>query len=447
VATPLLQRGEEKEEKVINKRGSCLTSSIQNKTFGVAMIVAGTCIGAGMLALPVSTAASGFTYSTLAFCFTWIMMMLSALLMLEASMWYSHDANLITMMKSTWGTAGAMFTWTIYVLFLYALMTAYASGASGILGKGLAIIGFPETWGPAILAAIFGVIVYMGAAYVDWVNRFLMIGLFVAYGILVFTIVPKVSPDLLSAGHPKYLWSVGPLLVTSFGFHLSIPSLKSYLEGDAKRLRLAILCGGFIPLVVYLLWELLILGVIPLHGEESLMGILHGEQHEGKHAVIELTRILSTTLNNPQVTFFSRVFGLCAILTSFIGVSLGLFDFFADGFKMPKTHKNKMILAVLTFLPPILIAAYYPRFISALHYAGLFAAVLLILLPALIVWKGRYGHAKPSHYRVSGGKPLVIGVCLFGVAILALEVLHHLNELPMPSIASTILLVNLKKSF
>ena len=395
------------------------------------MIVAGTCIGAGMLALPVSTAASGFTYSTMAFCFTWIMMMLSALLMLEASLWYKEDANLITMMKSTWGVSGAIVTWIIYVLFLYALMTAYASGAAGILGKGLALMGLPETWGPALLAVLFGVIVYMGAAYVDWVNRLMMIGLFVAYLILVFTIVPKLSPELLLEGHPKYLWSVGPLLVTSFGFHLTIPSLKNYLDGDAKRLRLAILVGGFIPLVVYLLWELLILGVIPLQGESSLLAILHGEQ-QGKHAVIELTQILSDMLHNPKVTFFSRLFGLCAILTSFIGVSLGLFDFFADGFKMHKTHKNKLILAVLTFLPPILIAAYCPRFISALHYAGLFAAILLILLPALIVWKGRYGAVKESHYRVWGGKPLIIAVILFGVSILALEILHHLNELPVP---------------
>lgn len=396
------------------------------------MIVAGTCIGAGMLALPISTAASGFTYSTLAFCFAWIMMMLSALLMLEASLWYAKEANLITMMKSTWGIPGAIFTWIIYVLFLYALMTAYASGASAIIGKGLILLGLPESWGPAILAVLFAVIVYMGTAYVDWANRIMMIALFVAYGILIFAIVPKVSMDMLGGGEPKYLWSVGPLLVTSFGFHLTIPSLKNYLQGDVKHLRLAILLGGFIPLVVYLLWELLILGVVPLHGEQSLTGILRAEHHSGKDAVIELTWVLSHMLHNPQITFVSRFFGLCIILTSFIGVSLGLFDFLADGFKIKKTAKNKLFLAILTFLPPILIAAYYPRFISALHYAGLFGAMLLIIMPALIVWKGRYVTGMPNHYRVSGGKPVVIGVLLFGISILALEILRHCNALPLP---------------
>src|SRR5579872_4553273 len=101
-----------------------MTSSV-NKIVGGAMLVAGTCIGAGMLGLPVSTAAGGFFPSVGAFFFCWFMMLMSALFMLEVSLWYPEETNFITMAKSTLGRKGEIVAWCAYVLFLYAIMTAY----------------------------------------------------------------------------------------------------------------------------------------------------------------------------------------------------------------------------------------------------------------------------------------------------------------------------------
>ncbi len=406
------------------------TNSI-NKIFGAALLVAGTCIGAGMLALPVSTAAAGFYPSIAVFVFCWLMMILSAFLMLEVSLWYPEETNLITMAKSTLGTPGKILAWFTYVLFFYALMTAYTSGAAGIIAKGLSYFGISEDWGIWILVSIFASIVYLGARSVDWVNRWLMLVLIGSYLALVMNVVPKVSSHLLSGSMPKYLWTTGPLLVTSFGFHLLIPTLKNYLHHDVKSLRLAILFGSIIPLMVYILWELLVLGTVPVSGERGLVAILHAEHTTGKQAVIELTQLLSEMLHNPKITFFARSFGLCAILTSFIGVAIGLFDFFADGLHIKKTAVGRLWLAFLTFLPPILFAIFYPRFIIALHYAGIFAAILLIILPALMAWSGRY-RLQATGYRVWGGKPLVLIILLFGLAVIVLEVFNRLGLLPTP---------------
>ncbi len=403
-----------------------------NKIFGGAMLVSGTCIGAGMLALPVSTAAGGFYPSAIVFIFCWLMMTLSAFLMLEVSLWYPEESNLITMAKSTLGKPGEIIAWITYVLFLYALMTAYTSGASGIIGKILGKAGFDESMGLWVTVLIFAAIVYFGARSVDWANRVMMMGLIGAYVILVANVVPKVSPEMLSDGHAKYLWTTGPLLVTSFGFHLLIPSLKNYLNSNVKALRWSIFLGSLLPLIVYLLWEVLILGVIPVKGDNGLVAILHAEHHTGKQAVIELTQLLSHLLNNQHVTILAGTFGLCAMLTSFIGVALGLFDFFADGFHIKKTVKGKFALAALTFLPPVLMALFYPRFITALHYAGFFAAILLVIFPALMVWWGRYRLQIANGYRVVGGKAVVFCTLGFGIAVIILEILHRLNKLPTP---------------
>lgn len=415
-----------------DKRGKRLNIVSGNKVFGGAMLVAGTCIGAGMLGLPVSTAAGGFYPATIAFLICWVMMTLSAFLMLEASLWYPEETNLITMARSTLGRGGEILAWLTYVSFLYALMTAYTTGAVGMTGSVVAKLGINEQYGSWLVILAFAIIVYFGARMVDGVNRILMIGLVVAYGALVTKVLPAVSPELLAGGQPKYLLTVGPLLVTSFGYHLLIPSLKNYLNGDLKSLRLAILIGSLMALVVYLLWEILILGVIPVNGEQGLIAVLKAEHSTGKQVIVELPQLLSNILHNPHVTLFARSFALCALLTSFIGVALGIFDFFADGFKIQKTSKGKILLAILTFLPPVLIAIFYPSFMIALRFAGIFAAVLLIIFPAAMVWAGRY-RVKTAHgYKMMGGKIAIVAVLLFGMGVIALEVLHHLNKLPTP---------------
>ncbi len=148
--------------------------------------------------------------------------------------------------------------------------------------------------------------------------------------------------------------------------------------------------------------------------------------------MVELTQLLSQILQNHRITFFVSTFALSAILTSFIGVALGLFDFFADGFHIPKTLVGRLILAFLTFLPPILIAIYCPQFMQALHYAGMFAAVLLVIYPVLMVWWGRYRLNIASGYRVMGGKPLLLITLVFGLSVILLEALTHLDILPVP---------------
>lgn len=403
-----------------------------SKILGGALLVSGTCIGAGMLGLPISTAAAGFYPSMASFVFYWAMMTLSAFLMLEVSLWYPRETNLITMAKATLGNTGQVIAWFTYVLFLYAVMTAYTTGAVAMIGSIFPLIGLDPRWGAWIVILFFGTIVYFGARSVDWINRMLMVGLIGSYVALIVKVVPQVSDDLLKGGSLRYLWTAGPLLVTSFGFHLLIPSLKNYFNADIKALRIAIFFGSLLPLFVYLLWEILVLGVIPLKGDGGLVAILAAEQTTGKQAIIELTQLLSHLLQDPTVTYFAKGFGLCALLTSFIGVALGLFDFFADGFAIPKTPKGKILLSCLTFVPPVLIAIFYPRFMIALHYAGLFAAILLVIFPAAMAWAGRYHLNIKSAYRVWGGKPIVLATLVFGLAVVVLEGLDHLGVLPTP---------------
>lgn len=391
---------------------------------GAVLLIAGTAIGAGMLALPVSTASAGFTPSLAVFGVTWLLMMCSALLLLEVNLCMDKGANLITMAEKTVGASGKWLAWGSYLLLLYALNAAYLSGMGDMLqGVAGGLLHQPlPGWSPAVLfMLLFAVVVYMGTATIDRVNRYLISGLVLAFFALVLLLAPHVQPGrLLEQKHWSGMVMTLPIVVTSFGFHIVIPSLRDYLQGDKKRLVRAIVLGSTIPLACYILWEGIILGVVPLQGEHGLQAILATGQ--GTEA---LAASLKEQLQQPLIQTIFRLFSFFAITTSFIGVSLSLFDFLIDGFHLKTGRVGRLIAAVATFIPPLLFTLYFPQgFIMALGYAGIFVSLLLIVLPALMAWHSRRLGLAPvvtGAYRAPGGllTPWLVG--LFGVAVIVSE--------------------------
>lgn len=373
------------------------------KLFGGILLVAGTAIGAGMLALPVLTAMGGFYPSLLLFFAVWLGTLFTALLVLEVSLWFDREVNFITMAGYTLGKAGKIAAWVLYLLLLYSLTAAYLAGSGALLSAlGLNIPRFLE---PFPLIVLFGFFVYMGTRAADYFNRLLMFGLVIAYVGLMATVLPHLDLTLFKTAVPRHLWAAVPVVVTSFGFHIVVPVLAGYLERDVKKLRLAIVIGSLIPLVVYILWEAATLGAVPVD-------FIHQDEM--------VTHSLSKLLGKPWITTFAESFSFFAIMTSFLGVSLCLSRFFADGLKA-----NKIIIIFLTFIPPLFFVFLYPRgFILALSYAGAIVALLSGILPSLMVWRGRKFHRGEVKYKVKGGTLALVLAILASLLVIFIEVLR-----------------------
>ncbi len=402
-----------------------------SKLIGGVLLVAGTATGAGMLALPVSTGMAGFLPSLMVFIFYWAYMTYTAFLMLEVNLWIGEGTNLISMARQTLGRWGQAFSWLIYLFLLYALTTAYIAGSAPIVIDGIkALTGFilPEWAGAIPLLTIFGFFVYKGMHSVDRVNRLLMLGLVVAYGLLVVFLTPHVDGELLRHVDMKYVLMGVSVVATSFGFHIIIPSLVTYLEGDVAKLKRVLVIGSAIPLLVYILWEFLTLGIIPITGPHGIrQGYLEGSN--GAH-------LLTAFLGHSLIAMVARFFSFFAIVTSFLGVSLSLSDFLADGLRIRKTRGGRVLLYLMTFVPPLVITLIDPRaFLSALEYAGAFGVVTLLgLLPAMMVWSGRYRKrlAEGSSFRTPGGKALLVVVMLISLGVIVMEIAIKTNFLPVP---------------
>ena len=68
-----------------------------------------------------------------------------------------------------------------------------------------------------------------------------------------------------------------PVIFTSFGFHGSIPDIVNYLDGNTPSLRKAIIVGSSIPLIIYVFWQIVTLGVVSqdaLVDNQGLSGLI-----------------------------------------------------------------------------------------------------------------------------------------------------------------------------
>lgn len=387
------------------------------KLLGCILLIIGTSVGAGMLALPIATAEIGYIGAVILLIFCWFVMTVSAYLLLEINLWLPLNSNLISMAKATIGPVGQIISWVTFLLLLYSLLCAYIAGGSDLLNGLLHAsgIGMPAWLSAIIFSMVFGSIVYWGIHWVDYTNRGLMIIKFGAFFLLVLLLFPFVSQSELAAGKMIKITSISAVSITiiSFGYAAIVPSLRIYLQGDIKKLKMAILIGGFIPLLCYIAWDAVTMGVIP---QENLLGLIHAEKSTG-----ELVITLSNAVKNDGIIFFIKLFTSICVLTSFLSVALTLTDFLADGFQLEKKGKNKMFILAMTILPPLFIVIFFPNaFIIALEYAGIYCVILLILLPSWMAWRGRYHRPHiVGEFEVPGGKPVLLMLIIFSFIMIA----------------------------
>lgn len=386
-----------------------------------ALLVAGTSIGGGVLALPVLTASAGFFPSLVLYIACWLLMAATGLLFLEVSQWMRGEANILSMASYTLGAPGKWLAWVVYLFLFYCLTIAYMVGCGGIVGQLL-----PEHWpdwaGIAIFVICFTPFVWMTTCLAARLNLLLVLGLVSSYLAFVWQGWERVEgARLLVADWGQ--WSVVlPIAFTSFAYQGIVPTLSRYFDHDEGKLRLSILLGTCIPLVIYAIWEALILGIIPLNGPEGLLAAAE----RGENAAFALRFFLSGS----WLYLFGQAFAFFALITSFLGVSLGLRDFLSDGLQMqnPSFWKKSLLIALTLFLPLIFALLHPHSFLAALEYAGgIGCAILLGLLPVAMCWSGRYARGFLANQQLPGGRWVLSGLALFVLIELSYECAHLFN--------------------
>ncbi len=388
----------------------------KKKILGSSLLIMGAMIGVGMFALPVIQGAGGFFPGLFILALCWIYTVCAARLLLEACTWMPRGANFITIARHLVGKRGAFFCWFLYAFFFYCGMTAHIAAASDTIGQ-LSNHEFSNTLSAILYTAIFCGFVYYSLRASDFLNRIIIGALALTFLIFIISAFHDINPNFLLQHRWVYAWPAIHVVLYAFAFQSIIPPLYNYMDGDANAMKRAIWIGPSCTLVLYAIWNLMVMGIVP--GKDLFDAFMVGDSPFHSLEII---------LQNSLISGIVQEFAILAISTSFLGMSISFFDFWADTLQWSKKGLQGAFLACLVFILPLIFALVYPNiFIRALDLGGeVGSSILLGLFPILFVWIGRY-------YKYPGITPELLpggktGLSILIAATLIFLALHHIFE-------------------
>lgn len=390
---------------------------------GSIAIVAGTAIGGGMLALPLATASLGTLPAFLLLVVIWGISIYTSLLMLEINLRTGVGDNVHAITGKILGKVGQLIQGASFMSLLFALTMVYLMGGSSLLETRFEPLGITMNNQVAVLlfTVFFGGLIAVGVKWIDKVSRVLFTSMVVLLVIVVAFLLPDVDmsalltstgSELVSESELNNLWLAAiPIVFTSFGFHVCIATIVRYLDGDAVSLRKILIIGSTIPLVSYILWLMVTLGTLGgdrVYGFEGSLPLL----------VTALQGLANSEILKQCIDLFANL----ALITSFLGVTMSLFDYVAELTRARDDFSGRAKTWLITFIPPLLCALYYPDgFFKVLGFAAIPLVIMIIFLPIAMALKQRKQNL--GGYQVSGGSAALGVAGVLGAVIITAQLL------------------------
>jgi tyrosine-specific transport protein len=384
-----------------SEQGTVSSSHETGSVFGASTLVAGTMVGAGILALPTATASVGFLPSSFAMGIAWFYMTMSGLLIAELSInrlgqTGKPGQGMLDLYEDSLGPKWAKIGSVSYFFLHYAVVVAYIAQGGVNLDSFLSSIGLGGvTEMPGIGQALFASAIASGLfvaskKQVEQVNNLFVFVLAASFASIIGLGAKTADlPSLVDASnqHPDLVVSALPIIFLSLVYHNVVPTVVNQLEGDRSKITKAIISGTTFPTMMFVAWNAVILGNIQGVDLTDINPVAMLQDAEGDGA------LLGTLVGG---------FSSLAIITSLIGFTYALLDAWTDVFDLPQDgpefEKWKAPLFALIYLPPLALSVTDPDiFFNALDYGGAFGvSTLFLLLPPFMIWGQRYGDNQPE---------------------------------------------------
>jgi tyrosine-specific transport protein len=379
------------------------------------LLIAGTAVGAGALALPEVTSSAGFIPSSVALVLAALFSISTGLLIAETVIntltdrqaddaTRSESDGLMDGLDSLSLTSISVSLLNLndktkliivmpYLLLHYACLCAYGVKGSEVIQIWTSL-DFPQALA-AFTVSLGGACFFLPSKTMDKLNSLLVILLSVSFVGLLFAASEGFEIDrLISRYDPTSIIPAIPIILLSFVYHNVIPILvtKQITKGsliDSDKIKTSIIAGVSIPLTMFLLWEGAVLGSGSGAGSDPLTWLRQSSSISG---------------------LFINAFTLLAVSTSYIAFVFSLSGFIQDAFEVKGGKGTKAGLYLITLVPPAIWALIdQDSFITALDIGGTYGVLLLFgILPALLSYAQRYSKGDVERDRVvllGGGKP------------------------------------------
>ncbi|MEA1892349.1 MAG: aromatic amino acid transport family protein [Campylobacterota bacterium] len=306
------------------------------QVFMLALLVAGSMIGAGILAMPITAGIAGFWPSMLMMLFFSLSMLFSGLVLVgEINKIKKETFNLPSLYQEHFGVTGKWIATIANLIIYYGLLISYLVGTSKIIVIVFKIGDDYRSLVPFVIFLAFTSIVMLSMSIIKKYNTALMFSLWIAFFTLTYIGTSGVETARFSHTDWTYLPMAIPMIIAAFVFHNIIPTICR----DAKwsdEIYKPIVLGLSMGFIMNTIWLVVSIGIVPEFGAVSL----NEARLTGIPITLEMSQILKSELFLVAGTFFA----LIAIMTSYVSIGVSLKDFTKDILENSFSIYNKWLV-------------------------------------------------------------------------------------------------------
>lgn len=329
----------------------------------VATII-GTIVGVGMFGLPYVASRTGIVPVIFYLVLLGGAVLILHLLYGEVVLRTKERHRLTGYAKKYFGKKGEVLAGFTFFFGLFGALLAYLVIGGQFLSMivGSVFPSFTPFWGTLIIAALGFFMVYKGIKRVGFFEVLMTaVLLSLILGLLVYG-SNFISFDNLSARGAKgsLFFPYGVVLFSLWGASV-IPEIRGFFKDRAGLLKKAIILGIIIPIGVYLIFTITVVGI---SGSATTPDAISG---------------LVPALGLP-FSFYGALVGLLAVITSFIALTITI----KDSFRLDLHFPAKLSLLLAFGIPLILFFLGARNFITIIDWVGvtlggLEGALILVL--------------------------------------------------------------------
>ena len=217
----------------------------------------------------------------------------------------------------------------IYLLLSYCLIVAYLAKASEVLDFFAGNTLPPAVAGSVLCISIAGLFLIGGPDATDKTNQFLTSALLILFvGILGVGITQNdvVGSLASSPGSWTALSPSIPIIFLSLVYHDLVPVICSYLGGDRKLVRSALILGSLVPLGMFLSWEAVALSLVPQGLVASALDPMNAAAGANLHSVVQEVTMQVSNSGNAAVGAVNSVVSSAQAAINSVAISGGMVD-------------------------------------------------------------------------------------------------------------------------
>ncbi|MBW2978378.1 GerAB/ArcD/ProY family transporter [Candidatus Woesearchaeota archaeon] len=354
-------------------------------------ILVGTIIGAGILGIPYVVAQAGFFTGIATIIVLGIVVLLLYLYMGEIVLRTKGFHQLTGYAQRYLGKWGRRLMTFTMVFGIYGALIAYIMGEGQALA---AIFGGAPILYSLIFFIVVSIIIYIGIKAVGESELWMVL---VTIGIVIILALlssPFIATKNFTSFNPAKIFIPYGVVFFALLGAAAIPEMKEELVRNEKKLKRSIIIGASIPIIIYLIFTFIVVGVTGLQTTEV--------------ATIGLGEIIGS-----RVILIGNLFAVLTMATSFLTLGLALKEMYNYDYKI----NHFMSWGLTCFIPLAIALSNVTTFIKAIGIAGVVAGGIEGILIVLMAFRAKkLGNRKPE-YSVKLNKlvaALIIAIFILG---------------------------------